>query len=192
MNGLPAMEQNMLNQLEYVVGKITTILSWIAYVAIFLMAVQVSASVLSRWIFGWDIPVTTELATYYYMVALTYLPLAIVDRKNRHLYAEFFYVLMPKRLQRFIDIINSTLAVAFLGFLSWRTAVDAIDRTKSADVISTTYGLFAVWPARWIVPVGLAVACAAALFRVFQAVREAVNNGAHEAARLGSHEEGEV
>lgn len=161
----------LMSGLDRAAGRLGNALSWLAYAALILMAVQVSASVASRWLFGQDIPVTTELATYYYMVALTYLPLALVDRRHGHLFAEFFYVLMPARVQRLMDVLNAALALGFLGFLGWRTALGAIDRTRSGDVISTTIGLFPVWPAQWIVPVGLGAAGLAVLVRLAEALR---------------------
>ncbi|APZ50799.1 TRAP transporter small permease [Salipiger abyssi] len=160
-----------MSGLDRAAGRLGNALSWLAYAALILMAVQVSASVASRWLFGQDIPVTTELATYYYMVALTYLPLALVDRRHGHLFAEFFYVLMPTRVQRLMDVLNAALALGFLGFLGWRTALGAIDRTRSGDVISTTIGLFPVWPAQWIVPVGLGAAGLAVAVRLAEAFR---------------------
>lgn len=130
----------------------------LAFVAVALMALHVSASVCLRWATGRDIPVTTEMATYYYMVALTFLPLAFVERRGAHLSAEFLHALLPRGLRRLVEALNRLAVLGYLVFLTWRTGVDAIERTRSGDVISTVWGNFPVWPARWIVPVGLGAA----------------------------------
>lgn len=145
-------------KLDAAMTGVARIFAWIAFVAVVLMAVHVAASVALRWATGRDIPVTTEMATYYYMVSLTFLPLAYVEWRGKHLYAEFFYAILPRPLRRVMDLVNAVLVAGFLGFLTWRTAVDAIERTRSADVISTVWGNLAVWPARWIVPIGLGAA----------------------------------
>nr|WP_319249131.1 TRAP transporter small permease [uncultured Celeribacter sp.] len=182
----------MYNRLERILAQIAGALAWVAYLALVLMALHVTASVLSRWILGRDIPITTELATYYYMVALTYLPLAFVDRRNAHLFAEFLYVMLPGRFQRFLDVLNSHLALAFFLFLTWRTAVDAVERTRSGDVISTATGLFPVWPARWLVPIGLFAASFVILFRCYETLRAMwVGQSVQDSAQI-VHQEGDL
>lgn len=138
--------------------RVAKLFAGVAFVAVVLMALHVAASVALRWATGRDIPVTTEMATYYYMVSLTFLPLAYVEWRGEHLSAEFLYTLLPRPLKVVVSLLNVALVLGFLGFLTWRTGVDAIERTRSADVISTVWGNFAVWPARWIVPVGLGAA----------------------------------
>jgi TRAP-type C4-dicarboxylate transport system permease small subunit len=161
----------MFKKIERGIELLAHILAFMAFVALILMALHVTASVALRWAIGQDIPVTTEMATYYYMVALTYLPLAFVDRRGAHLNAEFFYVLCSKKWQRVLDVVNNILAFSFLSFLAWRTSVGAYERTLSGDIISTASGHFPIWPARWFVPIGLGVAALIVLLRGYEAIK---------------------
>jgi TRAP-type C4-dicarboxylate transport system permease small subunit len=150
-------EPTLHHPFHKLIQRVSTALAWVAFAIILLMAMHVASSVLLRWVTGRDIPVTTETATYYYMVALTFLPLAFVEMEQKHLNAEFFYMLFPRWGQKILDVLISLLMLTYIGFLSWRTLLNAIDRTRSEEVISTASGLYLVWPARWIVPISLAV-----------------------------------
>jgi TRAP-type C4-dicarboxylate transport system permease small subunit len=143
---------------------------WASMAIMLLMALHVSASVISRWTFGSDIPLTLELTAYYYMVALTFLPLALIDLTHRHIRAEFLYALMPRAVRYVLALAIRLSMVGFLGFLTWRTWLSAQGRTRVGEEIVSMMGYFPIWPARWIVPVGLAMATIAAAVLVFRAL----------------------
>jgi TRAP-type C4-dicarboxylate transport system permease small subunit len=162
-------EPTVRERLHKLIEQISTALAWVAYIIIVLMALHITSSVVLRWVTGRDIPVTTETATYYYMVALTFLPLAFVEMKNKHLNAEFLYALFPSRIQKVITLLTTLLMLTYIAFLSFRTLINAMERTRSEEVISTATGLYAIWPARWILPISLAITV---LFVVSRLIRD--------------------
>ncbi|GAC03763.1 TRAP transporter small permease [Paraglaciecola chathamensis] len=185
----------MFKKIEHSIELLAHYLSFMAFVALVLMALHVTASVAVRWAFGQDIPVTTEMATYYYMVALTYLPLAFVDRRGAHLNAEFFYILCKKKWQRVLDVLNSILAFSFLGFLAWRTSIGAYERMISGDIISTASGHFPIWPARWFVPIGLGVSALVVMLRAYESIKALsetdVTDDSEQVSKRSSYNEGD-
>ena len=145
----------MLQKLDNILERISEFFAGIAFVIMVLMAVHISASIVLRWITGHGIPVTIEVAQYYYMVSLTYLPLALIERRGKHLNAEFLYLMLPKLVQILLDIALQLMLLGYIGFLTWRTYLNALGRTRAEETILTTEGNFMTWPARWIVPVCL-------------------------------------
>jgi TRAP-type C4-dicarboxylate transport system permease small subunit len=139
---------------------------WFGYLAmgiLFLMAVHVSVAVAFRWVTARDIPLTLEVTTAYYMVALTFLPLALIDLKQGHIRAEFFSALLPRKVQIGFNILIRLTLVLFCLLLTWRSIIGASDATRRVHTLITVVGDFPTWPARWLVPLGLAFATLAGL-----------------------------
>jgi len=157
--------------MERLVGWLSAILMAFAMGIMLIMALHVAASVALRWTFGRDIPLTLEMTSYYYMVAMTFLPLAVIDLTHRHIRAEFLYNLLPAVLRYLLALAIRLAMVGYLGFLTWRTFLSAQSRTRVSEEIVTMLGYLPIWPARWLVPLGLAMATLAALVLAYRALR---------------------
>lgn len=150
-------EVELISILDDIIGKLSKLFAGVAFIAMVLMAVHISGSVLLRFVTGHGIPVTIEVAQYYYMVCLTYLPLALIEKQGKHLNAEFLYAMFPPVGQRALDFLTQALLLPYIGFMAWRSYLNAADRMAADERITTTAGYFMTWPARWIVPVSLSL-----------------------------------
>ena len=146
-------------------------LTYVAMVIMFVMTLHVAGSVALRLATNRDIPLTLEITADYYMVALTFIPLAMIDLAQRHIRAEFLAALLPNAVQYVLGILIRLAMLGYLALLTWRSTLNAIGRTQAGDAKITIIGSFPTWPARWIVPFGLAVACLAALVLLVRALR---------------------
>lgn len=156
--------------MERLVRYLSQLLMYFGMAIILLMALHVAASVAMRWMMGRDIPLTLEMTTYYYMVALTFLPLALIDLTHRHIRAEFLYAMMPAAVRYLLALAIRLAMVGYLGFLTWRSFLNAESRSRVNEQIVTMLGNMPIWPARWLVPFGLAVATLAALVLAYRAL----------------------
>lgn len=147
-----------LTRVEAALGRMTEWLAWIGMMAMLLMAFHVGLNIAWRWATGRDIEMTLEIVTYYYMVALVYLPMAFIDRTGGHIVADLFSAFMAPLTVKRIDAIFRILLAAFFGVLFWITLKDAIERTTDGEAVMSAFGPFDVWPSRWSVPVGLGLA----------------------------------
>ena len=90
------------------------------------------------------------------MVALVFLPLAYVTMTSGHLFVELFIQkLSPKGLRPF-NIVNGILTLSYLVFIIVFTAIEAVRCTEEGEAWETAADLMAVWPSRWLLPIGLA------------------------------------
>lgn len=137
-----------------------------------LMMLHVTASVGLRLFTGRDIPLTLEMTAAYYMVALTFLPLAAIDLADKHIRAEFLSAILPAAVQKPLTILVRLVMFGLLLVLTYQTTLGAIARTKRRDSMITILGDMPSWPARWFVPIGLAFAALAALVLVIRALTE--------------------
>lgn len=148
------------------VAWLTAALAWIAGLAVALMMFHVVGDVIGKYFFSAPIPSTAEVVANYYMIAAVFLSLAYVEAKNSAISVELFYEMVGPRFQRFMIRLGQVVTLLFyagLGWFSWGMAKRAYDVNETADGIWRVV----VWPAKFLLPLGLAVACLILLIRLF-------------------------
>lgn len=144
-------------EVERPVRKIGEGLAIVGGVAMVLMMLHIVADVALKYLFNDPIDGTTEIVAAYYMVAVVFLPLAYVTVVEGQLVAELFTSRMSGRpLSRLIGA-TGLVTLAYLLFVVYYTAMEAIRRTEEGEAWETSVELVAVWPSRWVLPIGLTV-----------------------------------
>lgn len=170
---------HILTRLEAVLGRLAEWLAWIGMLAMLLMAFHVGINISYRWATGRDIEMTLEIVTYYYMVALVYLPLAFIDRAGGHITADLLSQFLPPRAVKYVDAFFRVLLAVFFLVLFWITLRDAIERTIDGEAVMSAFGPFDVWPSRWSVPVGFGLA---GIYTIVLALKQLVDNVSEQPA----------
>lgn len=98
---------------------------------------------------------TFQLVTYYYMVALFFLPLGYAEAQGAHISADLIYSALPRSLRRVAATGNYVLLTLFLAFLTWHAGVKAIRQTGIGDYQEVADWQLLLWPSRWIAVAGL-------------------------------------
>lgn len=137
-------------------------LSYVAMVCLLLMMLQVVADVTLKYLANAPIENNLEIVSFYYMVAVVFLPLALVEAKHEHINVDLFYLMLPRRLQQYMYCFASLIAVLFFGLLAYQTAIDAYRATLVGEVMMGT-SLVPIWPSRWFLPIGFFVTAAMCL-----------------------------
>ena len=153
-----------------------------------LMAFNIFASVVGRWFFGREIPAVIEFSSYYYMVALTFLPLAYIELTDSHIRADIISGFLPEKFLIWFEFTIQIAMSAFFFLLAWRATVNAIERSSFGESVVSSIGDFLIWPARWIVPIGLGLACLLAAVLALRILLEGKTRSAPEI--LSNIEEG--
>lgn len=141
-------------------------------VMIGLMAVHVALDVTLRYALNAPLPGTVSFVSFYYMVAVIFAPLAFVQSKREHFFAEIVTQRWPEPLVRALDTICLVVTGLVLVFLTWRTGAYALTFTRSGAAVETGYFTIPTWPSRWFVPVGLGFM---ALYAFLQSARLALS-----------------
>ena len=152
-------------------SRLATVFAYLAMLAMVLMAFHVFGNVVVRILTRRDIAGTLEIVTYYYMVALVFLPMAFVEQAGGHIRADLLARYISKGLGTVIEVVMQIAMAVFFALLGWEAVGSAIEQTGRGEVIQGGGGLFIVWPARWMLPVGLALAALYALMLAVDAVR---------------------
>jgi len=144
---------------------LASLLAILAGLSLVLMMVHVTADVLGKYFLSMPIPGTAEVVASYYMIATVFLPLAYIEVHNRPIVVELFYDLLPRRLQPLLDILGTVGSVAFYAFLTWQSTKIAMDSFAIREIVEGAWKVV-VWPSRFLLPLGLAVACLVLLLRL--------------------------
>jgi TRAP-type C4-dicarboxylate transport system permease small subunit len=134
--------------------------------ATLLMMLHVVADVVARVVFKIPLGGTLETVTYIYMVAVVFLPLAMVQRKRQQIIVELFSQVLPPRVLALLDGVVGALACVFMVALAWYSAHEAWAQTLIRETAPSPTNPVPIWPARWMVVVGAALV---ALYLAIQA-----------------------
>ncbi|MFV0383839.1 TRAP transporter small permease subunit [Paracoccus sp. (in: a-proteobacteria)] len=145
---------------------LTTVLAWLAGLAVALMMFHVMADVAGKYVFNYPVPSTAEVVANYYMIAVVFLSLAWVEAKGSAISVDLIYDSArpgAQRIMRKLGEIGTLVFYMGLGWFSWDVAMRAWKTNETVD------GLWrvTVWPAKFMLPVGIAVACMVLILRIF-------------------------
>ncbi|WP_304511597.1 TRAP transporter small permease [Desulfobacula sp.] len=137
--------------------------------AVLLILVHVSLDVLMRYMLNSPIPATLEVVSFYYMIALTFLPMLILEYQDKHIKTDLFFRQFPKALQRVSIAASGLMAVFFYWLLTYVCFEEALSATHRGEVVMGVH-LLPIWPARWLLPVAFLSASIGALFSTIRAL----------------------
>lgn len=144
-------------ELEKTIQRIARWLMVASGAAIVLMMLQIVADVTMSKLFNDPVDGTSEIVAAYYMVSVVFLPLAYVAYTEGHLVVELFTSWLEGGRLRLLEGLTGLVTLAYLLFFIVFTGVEAVWRTKEGEAWETSVDLVAVWPSRWILPVGIGV-----------------------------------
>lgn len=145
---------------------------WIGGFALILMMLHISASVISLKLFGRPIPGTLEFVTYPYMLSVVFLPLAATQVAREHVIVEVFTQGLSRRRLARLDALVAVIVGAYLGFLTWFSAVEALRSTRRNEVIRVFDHDLPLWITRWIVLLGFGGMFIVLLVQVLRHLRD--------------------
>ena len=163
----------MLGQIDAallrIIDTISAALMVVASIALMLMMVHVSADVVGKFVFSQPIPMTLEMVSNYYMVAVVFLPFAAVERMNGNIHVELIYTHLPRVIRRVLDLVSYVLFAGLLYLLTTSTWNVAIKKFNVGEFIMGSYAV-PIWPTRFLLPLGCCLALALVLVRIGRTV----------------------
>ena len=138
----------------------------IGMLLIFLMVVHVSSEILSRVLFNAPLVATFEIVSYYYMVAIAFVPLGYVQANHEHIEAEAIANIVPRRMRRVTNMIGFILSMIVTAGLLYSTTVSALRQTRHGEAVMTAFGQLPTWPSRWLLPLGFAAMLSMMLYQL--------------------------
>ncbi|MDO6441437.1 TRAP transporter small permease [Marinobacter sp. 2_MG-2023] len=128
-------------------------ITFISASLLFIMMLNVGLDVFLRYVSGRPLPLTLELVSYYYMVGITFIPLALVERHDGHIAVDLVVQFFPDLIQRLIKAVMSILGAGLFALMAWMTLKDALSKWDIGEYVMGDYSL-PIWPASFALPLG--------------------------------------
>ena len=157
----------MSNAIETLMYKLALLLVWLAGLFLVAMMVQVFADVAMKYLFNSPIPGTAEIVARWYMVAAVFLPLPYVEMRNSGISVDLFYNMFGPGLRRLIMLLAYLGQTLFFGLLAYQSTFDALKSYSRGEYIDGQIAVV-IWPAFFFLPIGLWLATAISIYRIFQ------------------------
>lgn len=147
------------------IGATTTV---IGSAVLCLMAVQIVVDVAMRNLLGAGFPATSELVSKYFMLVVSFLPVAYAELERRHIEASVFTDMMPSSTRPAINFLGFSLSFLAYLFLTYGTAAEAARQTSRKAYVETGLMDFYTWPGYWILPICFGLMTVVLAMRLFQ------------------------
>jgi len=155
-----------MKKINALANLLSNALFYVALAAGALMMLHVTVDVASRTFLNYPLPGTGEITATYYMIALTFLPLAWVTLRDEHVTADIFIGSLPGPLRHVIAVLVDVLVIIYVSAFVWQSTLSALARTRRGEVWEIIGGYLPVWPTRWFLPVAGGAMALVMIFRL--------------------------
>ncbi|MHA3905028.1 TRAP transporter small permease [Castellaniella sp. WN] len=139
--------------------------------ALVAMMLHVSFDVIGKFVFNTPLPLTMEMATYYYMTAVVFLPLAALERHGSSLvHVELFYDRLSRRARTVVLPLALSLAAVYCACAGWAAWKPALRAMRSGTYAGSEL-IVSIWPTRFLPVVGFALLALALLLKTVLILR---------------------
>lgn len=139
----------------------------IGRLVLLLTMLHVTVDVLMRFLLNMPLTGTIEISSYYYMIAIVFLPLAAVEQRNGHISVEIVAQHLGEASQRMLVGIVSLVCAVFYGLLTWRTWLEAVEKAHVGETYASSMDL-AIWPPRFLMPLGCGLLTVVLLWKAWR------------------------
>lgn len=144
-------------------------LFWVATALVAAMLVHIVLDVVLKYVFNTPVPMTAEMVAHYYMVAVVFLPMPLVELRNASVSVDLFYRMFGAPLRRAVLVAAYVTQALFFGVLAYQSSIDAVDAMKAGKFVYLDFKLV-TWPGTFFLPAGFFLATLVSVLRVVQVV----------------------
>jgi TRAP-type C4-dicarboxylate transport system permease small subunit len=107
-------------------GILSNLLSYVGAIVLFALMGMTAVDVACRYLFNAPILGVFELTEFMVLIVI-FSFLASSQSHKSHVAVDLVIELLPKRLQRFIDLFNHTICLILMGLITWQGVVRALE-----------------------------------------------------------------
>lgn len=160
----------MIRRLIYWNTRVNWSMGILSILALFVMVMITTLDIIGRSFFKGGVNGALEINEFM-LVAAGFLALAHAQAKKAHVQLDLFYDHVPRFWQHLISTFSYLLVLAFNVFFLTSSLQKAIAMTRAMEVDWAGSLLIPVWPARWLLPIGISLLCLQLLVDLGQNLR---------------------
>lgn len=146
---------------------LSMVVVFVGAISVILMMLHITLDVFLRPFHSFSIPATLTMVTKYYMIALTLLPLAWVEKNQSMIVVEVFSTIYQGSLLRFNRFCVNGASVFLYGILAKATWEQAVDQFQAGTYVASLNIPIPIWPAFYILPISFSLAALVCFIRIF-------------------------
>lgn len=166
-----------MDAIERAVARISALVGSVVLLA---MMLQITVDVFMRNFVGAGFPATADIVSRYYMVAVSFLPLAMTQVADRHIEATIFTDRLRGPARQGVLALGTLAGLAVFALLAWGTGSEAARQTARGAYVEAGILHFPTWPSYWIVPVSAVLMLVVLAIRLVRILRGEVSGAAHD------------
>ncbi|WP_069300923.1 TRAP transporter small permease [Neptunicoccus sediminis] len=145
---------------------LTRFMAFFAAVAVIAMMLLVASDAVARQVFSTRIPFVSVIVANYFMVAISFLPLALAEAQDRHISVDLVYGQLRAGAQRLVTLVVHALAALTSAGLCWTMWDEAVRRFNSGSVAVEDGVSMAIWQGYFLLPAGFAMLALTYVLRI--------------------------
>lgn len=143
--------------LTRILGRSIDLTMIIGAAAVALMMLHISIDVVAKYILRVPMPGTITVVSNYYMIIVSFLPLAFTERRNAHISVEVLVEHFPMNTQRGLNVLSLIICALVFGALAWQSFIEA-NRAFAVGTFEIEMDRkVPTWPSRYLLPLGCAL-----------------------------------
>jgi len=161
------MSQTVLKKFDRVLERISKFCALLSGILIVLMAFTAAYGVIRRYVFKSPEPYSYELSTMFLLWTFV-LALAYLEKLDGHLRVDFFVVLLPKKIRKFLlNVFGPLMGLVFCSVLTWEGWTVAM---YSREIGEKSMSVWAVplFPVKVIIPFGYGLLCIVLVLKIIR------------------------
>lgn len=149
-----------------VISWINSAASGLAGILVLCMVAHVSADVTMRYVFEQPMDSTILYVSAFYMVAIAFLPLGLVEQKVSHIAVELLVEKFPHKFQTILLFIATVITAVVTAGVAIRTGQEAYAKYLTGAFSIESGGKVIIWPTYLSLPAGFGLMSIVATWKV--------------------------
>ena len=141
--------------------------SAIAFLSVLIMMLQIVGDVIGRYFFNSPIDGTMAIVSNWYMVAIIFLPLALVQRHRQHVVTTFFIDKLSSRMQTHMKAAGDAVMLLIFGVFGYFIMEKALLCYEMGEFVEESYRII-IWPVHFFLPIGSWALCLQLVYDIIQ------------------------
>lgn len=160
-----------MTTIDGITRRLEYLLMAVAAAALMLMMVQMTIDVFMRNFFSRPIEGSLEIVSVYHMVAVVFLPLALVERRHEHITVDLLVQNLHGGIRRALNVFGYLVCAVFCAVFTYQTLVDALRAFETGEILMSSIYI-TVWPAKFLLPIGFSLMFVQVLLHAWQAATD--------------------
>lgn len=153
-------------------GRIIDVSTILGAVAVALMLAHITTDVVAKYILGVPMPGTITVVSNYYMIIVSFLPLAFAERRNEHISVEVLVEHFSMPAQRWLNIATMLFSAILFGAMTWQSLIEANRAFRIGAFAIEHDAKLITWPAKYLLPLGCGMMTVTLLAKVVIALQK--------------------